>query len=40
MQNSKCRFRCRLQGDAPFISLLNWTEVDRNGLTVSGFYVR
>jgi hypothetical protein len=27
VQNSKCRFGCRLQGNAPFISALNWTEV-------------
>ena len=27
IQNSKCRFWCRLQGNASFISLLNWTEV-------------
>jgi hypothetical protein len=26
-QNSKCRFWCRLRGNASFISLLNWTEV-------------
>jgi hypothetical protein len=26
VQNSKCCFWCRLQGSAPFISLLNWTE--------------
>src|SRR5580693_713928 len=29
IQKSKCRFWCQLQGNAPFISLLNWTE---NGL--------
>lgn len=27
MQNSKCRFSCRLQRNASFISLLNWTEL-------------
>jgi hypothetical protein len=27
VQNSKCRFWCRLQGNAPFVPLLNWTEV-------------
>ena len=27
VQNSKCRFWCRLQRNAPFISLLSWTEV-------------
>src|SRR6266550_5761523 len=27
LQNSKCCFWCRLQGNAPFISLLSWTEV-------------
>jgi hypothetical protein len=27
IQNSKCRFWCRLRGSASFISLLNWTEV-------------
>jgi len=26
VQNSKCRFWCRLQRNAPFISLLKWTE--------------
>ena len=26
-QNYKCRFWCRLQGNASFISLLNWTDV-------------
>jgi hypothetical protein len=25
--NPKCCFWCRLQGNAPFISLLSWTEV-------------
>src|ERR1700722_1836332 len=33
VQNSKCRFWCRLQRHAPFISLLNWTE---DGLKTSG----
>jgi hypothetical protein len=27
LQNSKCCCWCRLQGNAPLISLLNWTEV-------------
>jgi len=27
VQNSKCRFWCRLRGSASFISPLNWTEV-------------
>ncbi len=27
VKNSKCCFWCRLQRNAPFISLLNWTEV-------------
>jgi hypothetical protein len=27
VQNSKCRCWCRLQRNAPFISLLSWTEV-------------
>ena len=27
VQNSKCCFWCRLQGNAPFISLLSWTDV-------------
>jgi hypothetical protein len=27
VQNSKCCFWCRLQRNAPFISLLSWTEV-------------
>jgi hypothetical protein len=27
IQNSKCRFWCRLRGSASFISPLNWTEV-------------
>ncbi len=27
VKNSKCCFWCRLQRSAPFISLLNWTEV-------------
>jgi hypothetical protein len=27
IQNSKCRFWCRLRGNASFISLLNWTDV-------------
>jgi hypothetical protein len=27
LQNSKCRFWCRLRGNASFISLLSWTEV-------------
>jgi len=27
VQNSKCCFWCRLQGNAPFISFLSWTEV-------------
>src|SRR6202158_1562670 len=27
LQNSKCRFWCRLRGSASFISPLNWTEV-------------
>src|SRR5712691_1447378 len=26
IQNSKCRYWCRLRGSAPFISPLNWTE--------------
>src|SRR6266403_41870 len=26
LQNSKCRFWCRLRGSASFISPLNWTE--------------
>src|SRR6266550_4069081 len=29
VQNSKCCFWCRLQRNAPFISLLSWTEVDK-----------
>src|SRR5882762_1864972 len=33
VQNSKCCFWCRLQGNAPFISLLSWTEV---GLKLMG----
>jgi len=33
VQNSKSRFWCRLRGSAPFMSLLNWTEV---GLEISG----
>jgi hypothetical protein len=35
VQNSKCRFWCRLQGDASFIWLLNWTEVRLNFLGVN-----
>src|SRR5713226_5759509 len=27
VQNSKCRFWCRLRGSSSLISLLNWTEV-------------
>src|ERR1700680_1531844 len=39
VQKSKCRFWCRLQGNASFISLLKWTEVglktaDLRGLSV------
>ena len=30
IQNSKCRFWCRLRGSASFISPLNWTEVVLN----------
>src|SRR6266446_1779765 len=35
VQNSKCRFWCRLRGSASFISPLNWTEVGpkRMGVT-------
>src|SRR5437879_3444085 len=32
VQNSKCCFWCRLQGNAPFISLLSWTEVGLKSL--------
>ncbi len=35
IQNSKCRFWCRLRGSASFISPLNWTE---GGLKWMGFY--
>ena len=35
VQKSKCRFWCRLRGNASFISLLNWTEV---GLKVLATY--
>jgi hypothetical protein len=30
LQDSKCRFWCRLRGSASFISPLNWTEVGPN----------
>jgi len=30
VQNSKCRFWCRLRGSASFISPLNWTGVGPN----------
>jgi hypothetical protein len=35
VKNSKCCFWCRLQGNAPFISLLNWTEVGLKWLGMS-----
>src|SRR5205807_5870139 len=34
VQNSKCRFWCRLRGSASFISPLNWTEVGPNPCVV------
>jgi hypothetical protein len=37
VQNSKCCLWCRLQGNAPFISLLSWTEMATSKLVDAPF---